>query len=749
MSAIDDLISKIADTQLRNRIREELDRQAKQHKFGLVFENHLPECTFLYEYKVEPGSIVAWKSGSTNTLYQVLKIVDDNAVCLRRYTNEIANFPIKDLVVAAEFGDPIYPYLKMLDSICKAPDSNVWHILIESDNYHALQLLDYLYHGKVDCIYIDPPYNTGARDWKYNNDYVDSNDAYRHSKWLSMMEKRLKLAKRLLNPDSSVMIITIDEKEYNHLGCLLEQLFPDAKIQMVSSAVNPKGSVRDGFSRSDEYIYFVMFGDSFPARLPLSKEWSASATVSEHEESEDSNAGKNREPGWTSMMRRGTDSLRSDTPGLYYPIYVDPESRRIMEIGNTIPQGQDRADDIPNLVQVLPYRRNGEQGRWQVSANELKNRIKQGRVRLGRPTDYGFVINYLPDGEYAKIKSGEFDIQGYADDGSLIAYRNAESANESRVPPSHWKIASHNASENGTSLLNSFIGEKRFAYPKSLYAVYDTLRFFVHHKPEALIVDFFAGSGTTLHAVNLLNYEDGGSRRCIMVTNNEVSADEAKDLANMGYQQADEEWEKFGIARYVTWPRTVCSINGRDIKNQVILGDYGVEKEYFEPDDEVSVLSKTTGKPTKKTVYRKIRKQLYPQLASLSKSVGFKANAYFFKLGFLDRTAISLGEEFRNLIPLLWLKSGGIGACPEVDSDDADKSFYIFTENRFAILPDERNFRAFQTAIALHPEIRLAYLITDSESSFQAMAKQLPNMETIQLYRDYLDNFSINRGGKR
>ena len=131
-------------------------------------------------------------------------------------------FPVDDLVCAAAFGEPIYPYLKKIDSICNAPDSDLWHTLIEADNYHALQLLEYLYAGKVDCIYINPPYNTGARDWKYNNDYVDGNDQYRHSKWLSMMEKRLKLAKKLLNPADSVLIVTIDEKEYLHLGCLLE-----------------------------------------------------------------------------------------------------------------------------------------------------------------------------------------------------------------------------------------------------------------------------------------------------------------------------------------------------------------------------------------------------------------------------------------------------------------------------------------------------------------------------------------------
>ena len=164
--------------------------------------------------------------------------------------NTAIEYPVEDLVVTAEFGEAIYPYLKPLDSVCNAPDSALWHTLIEADNYHALQLLEYLYAGKVDCIYIDPPYNTGAKDWKYNNDYVDSSDEYRHSKWLSMMQKRLKIAKNLLNPMDSVLIVTIDEKEYLHLGCLLEEMFPEANIQMITDIINPRGTNRDGSRQS-------------------------------------------------------------------------------------------------------------------------------------------------------------------------------------------------------------------------------------------------------------------------------------------------------------------------------------------------------------------------------------------------------------------------------------------------------------------------------------------------------------------
>ena len=196
MAALDELISKIENPELRERIQREVNKLAKQKKFGLVFEEHLPECTPLYDIPVKKGAKVALKAGKVSDFYTVLKIEDGKALCLNQDKSAPAEFAVEDLVCVAEFGEPIYPYLKPLDSVCNAPDSDLWHTLIEADNYHALQLLEYLYAGQVDCIYIDPPYNTGARDWKYNNDYVDSNDTYRHSKWLSMMQKRLKLAKK-------------------------------------------------------------------------------------------------------------------------------------------------------------------------------------------------------------------------------------------------------------------------------------------------------------------------------------------------------------------------------------------------------------------------------------------------------------------------------------------------------------------------------------------------------------------------
>ena len=170
------------------------------------------------------------------SVFDVVRISDGKATLVRRSNTdgtavdrnaepEILIESLDTLVVVAEFGDPIYPGLKRLGSIDRGGDKPA-HVVINGENHHALEALRFTHAGKVDCIYIDPPYNTGARDWKYNNDYVDDDDAYRHSKWLAFMERRLRLAKELLNPDDSVLIVTIDEKEVLRLGLLLEQTFP-------------------------------------------------------------------------------------------------------------------------------------------------------------------------------------------------------------------------------------------------------------------------------------------------------------------------------------------------------------------------------------------------------------------------------------------------------------------------------------------------------------------------------------------
>ncbi len=645
MAAINDLVAQIQDEDLRQRIEAELKRVMKHKKFGLVFEDHLPEG------------------------------LNDG---------------------------PIYPGLEVVDSVRHAQNDQLWHALIEADNYYALQLLAYLYPGQVDCIYIDPPYNTGARDWKYNNDYVDSADTYRHSKWLSMMKRRLLLAKRLLNPKDSVLIVTIDEKEYLHLGCLLEELFPEARMQMISSVINPAGVSRGGqFARTDEYLFFILFGQSAPSAIVLNEDWRGKIK-----------GGYKDKLRWNGLQRSGTATLRTDRPNMFYPIYVNKESTQIISVGNSIPLEVDRKSVVApeGLIAIWPIFPDGREGRWRLGRDTLLKLINKRYVKLGKVQGDRASLSYLAEGEQSKVENGDFPIVGYNNDGSIMVDESGYAAKF--IPGTQWWITSHDATQKGTKMLNDIIGH-RFSFPKSVYAVHDAIRFFVANKPNALIVDFFAGSGTTLHAVNLLNAEDGGHRRCIMVTNNEVSVEETKSLSAQGYKPGDAEWEKLGIAQYVNWPRTVCSIEGHDVNGQPLKGEYiGTDHRLM--------------------------------------SEGFDSNCIFFRLNFLDKNNVALGKQFRELLPLLWMKSGAIGTCPTLDGE-AVPDMLVLPNNEFAVLNNEKTFGEFFQQIMEKESIRMVYLIVDSDAIYREMAKALTtgafasrHIKTCQLYRDYLDNFRIN-----
>lgn len=690
MAILDELVTQIENPDLRARIAAEVEKLAKQKKFGLVFEEHLPECTPLWDIPVKAGRKAALKTGHVNDFYTVLKIEDGVATCLNKDKSATAEFPVEEIVCVAEFGEPIYPYLKPIDTVCNAPDSDLWHTLIEADNYHALQLLEYLYAGKVDCIYIDPPYNTGARDWKYNNDYVDNNDQYRHSKWLSMMQKRLKIAKKLLNPNDSVLIVTIDEKEYLHLGCLLEEMFPEANMQMISSVINPYGTQRlNEFSRNDEYIFFLMFGRSQPAGIV--------------------NEDAPEQSYWKTFRRGDLASRRGQPKGgkaQFYPIYVDDLTRKIVSIGDPIAHEVDRhtVQGMPGCTTVFPLRDDGTEMNWCVRPEAARTLLEKGYIKAGTAnykTQQIYPILYLRSGTIDDIDSGKLVIDGYADDNSIIAHYVQQ---KEQMPQTNWHFKEHSARDYGSNLIRDIFKDKRFTFPKSLYAVKDCLFLFVKNKPNALIVDFFAGSGTTMHAVNLLNVEDGGHRRCIMVTNNEVSDAEAKEMSRRGLKPGDEEWEKLGIARYVTWPRTVCSIEGHDVNGNPLKGNY-------------------IG-------------------SDIPMADGFKANAAFFKLGFLDKNAVALGRQFKEMLPTLWMKAGAHGACPDIG--ETVPEMLILPENRMAVLVDERAYMAFSEKLDEHPEIETVFIVTDSDGGYRDMISGLDVKDSYQLYRDYLDNFRIN-----
>ena len=700
MAKIEDLIAQIPEERLRKGIFTEVKALKKTKKFGLVFEEHLPETVRLPRLPVKPGELVALKSESGSMLWRVKCIKKNMATCDRAVegypqSSEVNNkFPVSDLVVVRSFGDPIYPALTPVDRVERSGPDKPWHLVINSDNFHALQLLLYCYEGKVDAIYIDPPYNTGARDWKYNNDYVDANDPWQHSKWLSMMQKRLDLAKRVLNPSESVLIVTIDEKEYLHLGMLLEKVFPGSTIQMVSTLINPANVARAGaFGRNDEYIFFVMIGSAAPQRVKLDREW-VSAKGRTH-------TGNLR---WDLLRRSGPGSSRKDSPGCFYPIYVDPRGPAIEKIGDAILPGSPVPKPPRGCTTVLPIRKNGSEGRWQWTPTTFRQRLPQGRVRITGNEADGYVVSILKDGEYAKVTRGEFNVTGRRPDGSLlvddIAFEKVLA-----TPGTQWRITSHDATQYGSRLLANFIPDRKFPFPKSLYAVEDALRFFLQHKPEALILDFFGGSGTTTHAVARLNKQDGGKRRSILVTNNEVSANEVESLRQKGFSGGDPEWEAHGIFECITRPRLISAFTGRTPDNKPIDGKYKFTDEFPIAD-------------------------------------GFEENVEFFMLDFLDPSEVARGDAFQAILPILWIMAGCRGAR---EDSKGSQPWFIPRHSPFAVLIKEKEFKIFREKLAKRKDIRWVFLITDSEENFALMRRALGHkLECVQLYKSYLENFRLN-----
>lgn len=449
-------------------------------------------------------------------------------------------------------------HLEEVDRIIKDKSSLRFHSQIESDNLIAIQYLIDSNCEKFDCIYIDPPYNTGERYMNYNNTFADN--------WVNMMKPRISSCRMQLK-DDAVLIITIGDDEMLNLGILQRELFPDNPVDVISTLINPAGIPEDGrFLKTNEYIFIVYFGNCRPAPLQLSRDWMGNIL-------EDSFKKKSR-VSWSNLMRSGHNAIRRKDYNLFYPIFVKSDGSKIVNVGEPY-HGDNRFEvGMPNgCVAIWPIRKGGDEGIWGICREKLIPLIEKGYVRLGRFNDRGtMAVQYLKRGEIKKIEDGSYAIIGHNSDGSVIIDDSRYQAKY--LPGRIWNIPSHNASQDGSHLLRKILPHRHFSYPKSLYAVVDVLNFFVCNNPNARIQDFFAGSGTTLHAVNLINAKDGGNRQCVMITNNELSRYDRIDLSKAGKDETDDEWQNRGVARYITWPRTLCTINGVDLLGNPLVGTY-------------------------------------------------------------------------------------------------------------------------------------------------------------------------------
>ncbi|MDA7988238.1 MAG: site-specific DNA-methyltransferase [Alphaproteobacteria bacterium] len=375
------------------------------------------------------------------------------------------------------------------------------NFLIEGDNYHALSVLNYTHAGKIDVIYIDPPYNTGNNGWRYNNRYVDRDDDFKHSKWISFMEKRLVLAKKLLSR-TGVIVCTIDDHEGHNVRHLLDDIFGEQnRLGTIVVVHNPRGRNDDKFFAT-MHEYMLVYG--VRSELASIKHFAFTESDMEKFNKEDEISRYHE----VSFMRTGNNSNRSTRPNLYYPIHFNEETG---ELSLTPKQG---------WAEILPINAGGEEKTWRW---EPKRFSQEWRTELAVRRSKG-VLRIYKKRRLTSLKGSK--------------------------PKTVWYEPRYDASTHGIILLNRMFGRRDiFPYPKSIHAVQDILQ--LASDKNSTVLDFFAGSATTAHAVMRLNKEDGGRRKFIMATNNEGGIAEEVCYPRIrkavtGYEHGGETAEALG-----------------------------------------------------------------------------------------------------------------------------------------------------------------------------------------------------------
>ncbi|CPT81086.1 adenine specific DNA methylase Mod [Mycobacteroides abscessus] len=663
-NVLDQLIGRVQDGSLRNRLASEVELLRGSRRFGLVFDRHLPESVRLTDHPIRKGIRVALRDESTAVTWTVERFTDR--------TREVAVLsgdggerPVSELIVIREFGEPIYPGLHSVDRIPNGPEDAPWHLVINGENFHALQALRSTHREKVDLIYIDPPYNTGNEGWIYNDRYVDQNDRAKSSKWLSFLERRLLIARDLLKP-TGVLLVAIGDEEHHRLRMLLDQVFGDqnflANITWQGSGKNDARYTAGGV----DYMLVYARDESrlsetecrWKERKPGIEDAFAAA-----EEAWTEAAGDPEEA--TRLYRAALRPLRGQLePSVFRYDQIDAEGRVFQADNLTSPNRR------PNLIYKVKHPRTRRpvptpMNGWRYAKDTMAELIADGRILFG-----------ADESTTPRLK------RYLADQQDRVPY---PTFSEPRMP--------------GSRRLEAVLGDRRFPNPKDVEII--TRWIGIVASEDAVVLDFFGGSGTTTEAVMRLNEQDGGTRQSILVTNNEVGSGEARRLRTAGLHPGDEEWEARGVFEYVCRPR---------------------------------ISTVVTGKRPDGSVY----------------SDGFAANVEMFDLTYLDPSSVRRGQEFPAVAPLFWLEGGARGQRIE----ELPAEGWALTEN-YGVLFDIDALTGFATAVAdasiadCAPSV--LFIITDSPAEYQQAAERLPvGIETVQLYEDYLSNYTINTvGGTR
>lgn len=671
------LLERIDDPRLRADIAAHVSLLRRSRRFGLVFDRHLPEAARLPKMKPRAGDRVARRDEADATTWRVLGFTDRTRSTARLQPltwaghqwapdGEPLKLPATDVVVVRDHGEPIHPGLEPYDLIQAGEADAPTHVALEGENLHALQLLKATHgpaagdgrHGLVDLIYIDPPYNTGSKSWIYNDRYVDEQDQSKSSKWLSFMERRLRAAKPLLR-ETGVIIVAIGDDEHHRLRMLMDQVF--STDNFISDVVWQGGRKNDSRFVSNGADYMLIYAKDVAALTEQETRWredkpGVREALERAELLWEASGGDHAKAtkAWRAWLREfKRTGIPSDAVTRF--VTLDEQGRPIRTDGNLrSPNPRPNLQyDLLHPVTGQPVQRHSNG--WRYSRGTMTKLIEDGRIYFGPDHTTGAA-------EIARLE--DMDVQVAE---SIFAQgRNASAAH-----------------------LKDLLGDiKRFPNPKDHNVLARWINLAAPR--DAVVLDFFGGSGSTMEAVLRLNAEDGGTRQCILVTNNELAHKDAAALRKAGYHPGDEQFEAKGVFRHVAHPRI-------------------------------------------KTVVTGIRED-----GSVYDETGLASNVAFYSLTQLDPGRVRRGREFTAIAPILWMQAGGVGPVIDREGDD-----FTLTDT-YGVLFDTGHRRAFTQAVN-ERQPGTAFIVTDSSATFRDVAAGLPaSVQSVQLYESYLSNFEVN-----
>lgn len=523
---LDQLIGQVGDEALRSRLAREVELLRGSRRFGMVFDRHLPESVRLPDHPIRKGVKVGLRDESATDNWRVVGFTDTSR-SVAVLSGDGGERPIADLVVIREFGEPVYPGLRTVERITNGTEDAPWHTIINGENYHVLQALRSTHRGKVDLIYIDPPYNTGNEGWIYNDRYVDANDRAKSSKWLSYMERRLLLARDLLK-QTGVIIVAIGDEEHHRLRMLLDQVFGDQNF--LANIVWQGSGKNDARYTAGGIDYMLAYAKDEESLSEAGVRWREPKPGLELAEAAARDAWETSQGDAATATRLYREALRSLKgrlePAVFRYDQIDDQGRVFQSGDLTSPNPRENLTyEVlhPQTGRPVPTPRNG----WRYSREVMEELIAEDRILFG------------------------------TDDSTTPRLKRFLETQGDQVPYAMFTMPRM----PGSKRLETILGDRRFPYPKDDQVLQRWIG--AAAGPHAMIVDFFGGSGTTTEAVMRLNAKDGGSRQSILVTNNEVGAKQARALRKAGHHPGDPEWEALGVFEYVTRQRVSTVVTGK------------------------------------------------------------------------------------------------------------------------------------------------------------------------------------------